>query len=413
MDDLPSIAILGAGPIGLEATLYARYLGYPVELFERGKTPAANVSAWGQVSLFTPFGMNATPLAVAAMQAQNENWECPAAGEFLTGNELLERYWLPLAQSDLVRRVTKLETEVLAIGRQGWLKREGAGNEERSEDPFSLLLRHADGSETTTDADIVIDCTGTYGNHNWLGQGGTPAPGETAAAAKIKYGLPDVLGTDKADYEGKQTLVVGAGYSAATVITQLAQLTGKTTWLTRGEDNAPIQRIADDRLGSRDELAEQANALVADDSVEYFPATAIEAIEYRAATDDFEVTLSGEQTGSFVYDRIIANVGYRPDNKIYSELHVHECYASGGPMKLAAQLANQAGDGPADCLNQTVCGPDSLRTPEPDFYILGSKSYGRSSQFLLSIGLTQIRDLFTIIGAREDLDLYATMPPLK
>ena len=66
------------------------------------------------------------------------------------------------------------------------------------------------------------------------------------------------------------------------------------------------------------------------------------------------------------------------------------------------------GSSSGDCLAQTAHGPQSLITPEPDFYILGAKSYGRNPNFLISIGLEQIRDLFTIIGDREDLDLYKT-----
>jgi hypothetical protein len=90
---------------------------------------------------------------------------------------------------------------------------------------------------------------------------------------------------------------------------------------------------------------------------------------------------------------------------------MHACYATDGPMQLAAQLAAQSGT--VDCLEQTAGGPDSLRSPEANFYLLGSKSYGRNTQFLLSQGFQQIRDLFTILGEREDLDLYATMPAIK
>ena len=419
MDEPPRIAILGAGPIGLEAALYARYLGYKVQLFERGESAAANVLAWGHVRLFTPFGMNASSLGIAALQAQNDSWQPPAPDEFLSGAELYQRYWRPLAESDLVAGVLQCETEAVAIGRQGWLKKEGVGDELRGETPFALLLRHADSSETLAAADVVIDCTGTFGNHNWLGQGGIPALGETSAAHKIEYGLPDVLGDAKEHFAGKHTLVVGAGYSAATVLTQLAMLSDETTratWITRSESNTPIRRIEGDRLEARDELAKQANALAAgagvsgkEASVAHYAATSIMAVEYRAETDDFEVELAGAQKGKFVFDRIVANVGYHPDNKIYSELQVHECYASGGPMKLAAQL----GGGSADCLDQSSCGPASLLNPEPNFYLLGSKSYGRNTQFLLSIGLEQIRDLFTIIGEREDLDLYKTMKKTK
>ena len=37
-------------------------------------------------------------------------------------------------------------------------------------------------------------------------------------------------------------------------------------------------------------------------------------------------------------DRVVANVGFRPDASLYQELQVHQCYASEGPMKLAAAL---------------------------------------------------------------------------
>jgi len=33
--DSPTIAILGAGPIGLESALYGRFLGYDVHVYER------------------------------------------------------------------------------------------------------------------------------------------------------------------------------------------------------------------------------------------------------------------------------------------------------------------------------------------------------------------------------------------
>ena len=54
-------------------------------------------------------------------------------------------------------------------------------------------------------------------------------------------------------------------------------------------------------------------------------------------------------------------------------------------------------------------GPHSLVSPEPNFYILGAKSYGRNSQFLIAAGLVQIRDLFTLLGDRADLDLYESV----
>jgi hypothetical protein len=75
-------------------------------------------------------------------------------------------------------------------------------------------------------------------------------------------------------------------------------------------------------------------------------------------------------------------------------------------MKLAAALLEQPG---GDCLDQTSCGPDTLMHPEPSFFILGAKSYGRVSTFLLSVGLAQIREVFTILSGNPNLDLYKSI----
>ena len=153
-------------------------------------------------------------------------------------------------------------------------------------------------------------------------------------------------------------------------------------------------------------MAQQANALASseDAHVCHWSKTTIEKIHYDKGSDHFQVTLSGEHAGTHTFDRVIANVGYRPDLSLYRELQVHQCFASEGPMQLAGKLL---GETSANCLDQTTHGAESLMTSEPNFYILGSKSYGRSSQFLISVGLNQIRELFSIIGDRAELNLYA------
>jgi hypothetical protein len=88
---------------------------------------------------------------------------------------------------------------------------------------------------------------------------------------------------------------------------------------------------------------------------------------------------------------------------MYRELQVHECYASLGPMNLAAALLKQ---GSADCLQAPGQGGGTLRNPEPNFFILGAKSYGRNSQFLLRTGFEQIREVFRLITGKAELDLY-------
>lgn len=89
-------------------------------------------------------------------------------------------------------------------------------------------------------------------------------------------------------------------------------------------------------------------------------------------------------------DHVVGLTGYTGDATLYRQLQVHECYATAAPIALSAVLLGaQSGD----CLAQPAVGFDVLRSPEPNFYILGSKSYGRLNTFLLRSGYQQVSDL--------------------
>jgi thioredoxin reductase len=407
----PRIAVLGAGPIGMEAALYAAHLKLPFTVYEAGRV-GDHLQRWGHVRLFSPFAMNSTPLGRARVRADDSTTELPGDDDLLTGREHLAAYLEPLAASPLLSEHIQTQTHVLQVGRSGFLKEENPGDERRGRQPFRLLLRGTDGRERFAEADVVLDCTGTYGRHRFLGDGGILAAGEAAAERFIAFGLEDILGERRGHYADKTTIVVGGGYSAATTVGNLATLAEKyastwVMWLARGAGMQPIKRVVNDTLRERDRLAVRANTLATRPGgcVEFHPQVAIDAVEY--AGQDGPVVIHGRRDGKpakWEGDRLIANVGYTPNERIYRELQVHECYATLGPMALAAALQKQGGDS----LTMPAQGAAALRTPEPNFFVLGSKSYGRNTSFLLRAGFTQIREVFTLITGRSDLDLYTT-----
>lgn len=412
--DTPArIAILGAGPMGVEAALYARFLGYDVDLYEQHDV-AANVLRWGHVRMFSPFSWNSSSLGLAALAAQDPDYRPPDADALLTGREWVMRYIRPLASTDLLVDHVHTQTEVLAISKGGLLKGEYVGASQREEAFFRLLLRK-DGKESIAAADVVIDCTGVYSHPNWLGDGGMPAIGEIACRSTIEYGIPDVLGRDRAKYETGHTLLIGAGYSGATsavAFRDLLETSSKAslTWLTRrSPSDDPLIRIPADALIERDRLAAEANRLAKHSPPRFRYLSGVSLVRIMPSSDPADawtVTIQRHDDGGeeeVVCNRVVANVGYRPNIQLFSELQVHLCYASDGPMKLAAALSGASGD----CTRQASAGPAALLNPEPHFYVLGAKSYGRKSNFLLRTGLEQIRDLFTIIGDRASLDLYS------
>jgi thioredoxin reductase len=407
--DRRSLVVVGAGPIGLETALEARSRGLDVTVVEKGRV-GENVRAWGFVRLFSPWKLDASPLGRRTLLEEGA-WGVPPDPEtFPTGDELVERYLVPLARSRVLRGRVLERTRVVAIGREGLLKGEAIGTPARASRPFRILVEDERGAERVLDADAVIDASGTYGQPNALGEGGIPATGERALAHRIRYTLADVTGSDRPRYAGRRTLVIGHGFSAATALRALVELSEeepatRVVWAHRSERREPFDVILGDSLRARAELASLGNRIARGGarSVDVVAGATVEALDARSS-DSLRVTLrrTGAATREIEVDEILALVGYRPDLSLHRELQVHHCYASEGPMKLAAALLQAASaDGSADCLAQTSHGGEALRSPEPDFFVLGAKSYGRHSNFLLRIGFEQVN---------EALDLFAPVP---
>jgi thioredoxin reductase len=406
--DLPRLAILGAGPVGLEAALYAASLKLPFRVYDRGQ--AGNyLRHWGHVRLFTPFGTNTTPLGKATLRTEQPQRKLPGDDDILTGKEHLGAYLEPLAALPMIREHLQTDTTVIRLGRRGLFKHEAAGDARRAKQPFRLLLRTTAGQERVEEADVVLDCTGTYGHPRHIGDGGIPAIGEIASRAQIAFGLEDVLGSRKDHYADRTTLVVGAGHTAATTVCNLATLAQKHSstwiiWLARRPGSQPLRRVLDDPLRERDHLCARANMLATrgEGHVEFHPQATVESIVQ--GKEGFTVTaqVAGESR-TWQVERVIANVGGEPDNQLYRELQVRECPATFAQPELSAALSRvTAGEGSASVLH----GPAHLRQPEPNFFVLGAKSYGRHATFLLRAGFVQVRNAFTLITGKGDLDLY-------
>ena len=423
---MPRIAIIGAGPIGLEAALLARQLGHEVQVFEKGRV-AENILDWGHIRLFSPFGMNSSEWGRGALARVFGRGALPREDELLTGLELAERYLIPMSQLvELEGRIHE-QSQVRSINRRHFLKTAGIGSTARGAEPFQLLIEHRT-DERVHLADVVLDCSGTYPHHNWVGDGGQPCVGERQTLTDAHYRLPVIC---EPEFGDRNVLVIGSGFSAATSVVALANLAKrhphtKVMWLAKSQSGqgiaaGPITRVPNDPLIERDQLAAKANelAVVGHISRESSPESKANPVVWFADVavasmtptqtghdvDGFHVELDwsvsqrlatdGENLPSRItVDRIIANVGYRPDRTIYEELHVHECYATQGPIKLAAKLL---GESSSDCLAQASHGADVLKNPEPNFFILGSKSYGRNSNFLLRVGHQQIREVFEML----------------
>ncbi|MGH7481857.1 MAG: hypothetical protein ACRELV_06845, partial [Longimicrobiales bacterium] len=132
------------------------------------------------------------------------------------------------------------------------------------------------------------------------------------------------------------------------------------------------------------------------------------ALEQRAGA--IEVTLrSPAGVERMNVDRVVAATGGEPDDSLYRQLQIHECYASRAPMKLAAHLLG--GEGGDDCLSTGGGGPELLRNPEPGYFIIGSKSFGRNSAFLLRTGYDQVAQVLDSLLAAPQPPASSLQPP--
>ena len=191
--DTPAIiAIIGAGPVGLEAALYARFLGYDVQVFERGAV-AQNLRKLAAEETRLPAGRCCSPLGLRALCAQNPTWEPPALDSLWTPRELVENYLAPLAKSDLLSGHVAEQTRVLDIRRMEpeAVEESDEPDESMSDDdafddnayddevaeyedepprlpPLRVTVQGSDGAPSTFDADIVIDTSGSSADSNFL-----------------------------------------------------------------------------------------------------------------------------------------------------------------------------------------------------------------------------------------------------
>ena len=389
------VAILGGGPVALEAALALAESDRPFVLFESGGRVGSHVRDWGHVRLFTPWSMNVSPRARAALE--DAGVDVPGGDDCPTGYELASSLLDPIAALPTVAPNVRTGTRVVAVTRDGVLKNHEIGTGARADVPFRILVRDDAGQERVELASAVLDCTGTWGHPNALGSGGIPAPGEGPAAHRITRSIPDF--DDEAvrsEWAGARILLVGAGHSAQTAAVALAALAReqpdtKMTWVIRSSD-PDFSADPSDPLPARRALHEEARAL-ADGGNSPFDVRRGRSIEGIEETDDgLRVHLAEGE--SIEVDQVLSLTGSVGDASLYRQLQVHECYATSGPMNLAAALLSSSS---ADCLDQVSHGADTLRNPEPDFYILGSKSYGRNNTFLLRVGWEQVDDVLSLL----------------
>ena len=391
------IAVIGAGPIGLAAAAHLVQRGETPIVFEAGPEVGHSVRSWGHVQIFSPWNYN---IDEAAREILLKNgWTEPDPNHLPTGNEIVEEYLAPLAETPQLREHIFVNTKVTGISRRRTDKMKDASRETT---PFVVEFEQPCCKDREY-VKAVIDASGTWENQNPIGADGLYTAGELKHDAKIFRGIPDVLGSARERYANKRVAVIGAGHSAINAILELAQLHDEEpetdiVWILRKANvSDTFGGQESDALPGRGQLGVRIRELVSQGTIKI--------------VNPFYVTDVGEEDGALCLlgetpdgelgipvDEIIATTGSRPDLNMLRELRVNLDPSVESPLALAPLIDPNL----HSCGSVPPHGEAELRHPEPGFYIVGMKSYGRAPTFLMLTGYEQVRSV--VAGLVGDWD---------
>jgi thioredoxin reductase len=400
------VAVIGAGPVGLAAAAHLHKYQQSFIVLEAGAEPGASIRRWGHVRTFSPWRYMVDAAARELLEARG--WQAADAEAIPTGDELVDGFVAPLAQHPAIAPHLRFNARVTSVGRKDFDKVRTKG---RDQQPFEIRL--ADGS--VIEARAVIDASGTWQAPNPAGSGGVPVPGEREYADRIAYGIPDVIGKERATYAGRRILVVGSGHSAFNVILDLMTLAEQApgtevVWVMRKENLDTVWGGgAADALEARGELGRRARRAVEAGRLQVLTPFRIRAIARTAS--GLEVTgVMRDQVRHLDVDRIVVCAGFRPDLDMHKEVRLSidpwlECTSAIGPLIDPNEHS---------CGTVRPHGARELAHAEKDFYIIGMKSYGRAPTFLLATGYEQARSVVAMLSGdvaaaeRVELELPET-----
>ncbi|WP_410581974.1 FAD-dependent oxidoreductase [Amycolatopsis sp. lyj-108] len=384
MNELP-VVVIGAGPVGLAAAAELVERGFEPLLLERGARAGADVAEWNHVRLFSPWSELVAPAAGRLLE--KTGWTRPDGDTYPTGSEWAGLYLRPLAAA-LGDRV-RFDAEVIGVARRG---RDRVVDSGRDEEPFTVHVRAADGSEERVTARAVVDASGTWSTPNPLGGEGLPAVGERSAADRIGYRVPDLADeTVRARYAGKHVVVAGSGHSALTALVALSGLADDGTrisWvLRRGAVGDTFGGGDADQLPARGALGLRARAAVESGQITVVTGFRTEVVE-RDTDGRLTLISSGGQRIEQV-DEVVTLSGFRPDLSWLSEIRLELDPTLQAPVALAPLIDPNV----HSCGTVYPHGAKELAHPEKDFYLAGMKSYGRAPTFLAMTGYEQVRSI--------------------
>ena len=290
---------------------------------------------------------------------------------------------------------------MVSVARRGYdkLKTEG-----RDGAPFVLRVRTPDGAETEVLARAVIDASGTYASPNPLGASGVPGrrrgrrwPTASSTASRTSS-APTAPATPGAGWPWWAAATPPSTPCSTWPPSPRRRRARRITWIVRRAARGSLFGGEErDELPARGELGRRVRRLVAADRVRL---VSLRIAALRETPDG--IVVPGEDAAGAAaalppVDEVVATTGFRPDLAPLRELRL----ALDPALEAPAALAPLIDPNVHSCGTVPPHGAPVLAHPEPGFYVVGMKSYGRAPTFLLLTGYEQVRSVAAALTGDE------------
>ena len=134
-----TVAVIGAGPVGLAAVAHLLERGFAPIVFEASPSVAGNYESFRHVQLFSPWRYNVDAAARRMLEAAG--WTMPPEDELPTAGEMIDRYLAPFSRLPQVAPLIRFSHRVVSISREGFDKLKSKG---RDDAPFVIRCQTGD-----------------------------------------------------------------------------------------------------------------------------------------------------------------------------------------------------------------------------------------------------------------------------
>lgn len=368
MREVEECVVIGAGPIGLAAAVHLTERGVAPLVLEAGANAGSNIQSWGHVQLFTPWALNLDELA--ARRLASSGWEYPELMDIPTGHEFCRDYLIPLSQLPGLKEKIQYGIKVIRVSYQD-----------------NIFHVHTSGGGLVR-ARALLDCSGTYANKRSL----PLFSAHEANDARIFSSIPDFAdpGTVAALLAGT-VAVVGGGHSALSSVYGLLLL----------RELKPEVRVLWLLNTHTKETVVEKEKTYFKDVPDGYVIDALQALDHAVQNDLVEVVtefrlteIAGGQSGVILTSAngqtvcagsAIINIGFHPDYKIY------DCVEEPvNPLSCVEGIYENIKPSENTCLTVKEQEIPELLQKTKGHFVLGQKSYGTASTFLLKTGYGQV-----------------------